>query len=528
MKTNYCKLNIVALATLVVMIFTLAPMNVMADDGAANDNNGDKYVMMNVPYSDFYGEQVDSVTSATKKKTMNERLVAGSYHTPDGGEIRGVTCPVKLGKDVDLSKYKKVNSEADLFAGEDYTYMEIGDKPSFYLEVSNEQGNLKFDIATAVQKATKKVSPDVGEVITDDHHVDYAIKLKNSETFLLENTKVYGVTLKGYGSNYSKIIMHLTQLRNIFVKNQLGGSKEDLAAFVGGTIESIIYYTSDGIYEISNIRLQVPMLVNNKDGEALKVEDIAHGTGSSKVTVNLPEHYMAEYFLDGVEIQIDNGRIVTKNLTVGTHKLTAKDRFKKFSNIDAFFTVTTEKMPAKYDGAKAIKKNNDATDDEFKMYINNITKIQVKVGNKIKTYGVTGRHGVPIIDKNNGELDFESEKVARLKADFPDLSNAEITIMSAGYKNLSFNLKKSQAGNDSKVGSGTTHGTNNDSQNTDAKNTGDKQNIDKAELTKINGQNAKNGNAVRTGDDTTLMSLVGLIAFAATAYVVYRRNLHLK
>ena len=68
MKTNYCKFNIVALATLVVMIFTLAPMNAMADDGNANDSNGDKYVMMNVPYSDFYGEQVDSVTSATKKE----------------------------------------------------------------------------------------------------------------------------------------------------------------------------------------------------------------------------------------------------------------------------------------------------------------------------------------------------------------------------------------------------------------------------------------------------------------------------
>lgn len=528
MKTNYCKFNIVALATLVVMIFTLAPMNAMADDGNANDSNGDKYVMMNVPYSDFYGEQVDSVTSATKKKTMNERLVAGSYHTPDGSEIRGVTCPIKLGKDVDLSKYKKVNSEAELFAGEDYTYMEMGDKPSFYLEVRHEEDNLKFNIAADVQKATKKVNPDVGEVITDDHHVDYAIKLKNSETFLLENTKVYGVTIKGYASNYSKKNMHLTQLRNIFVKNQLGGSKEDLASFVGGTIESIIYYTSDGIYEISNIRLQVPMLVDNKDGGALKVENVAYGTGSSKVSVNLPEHYIAEYFLDGVKVQIDNGRIVTKNLAIGTHKLTAKDTFKKFSNIDAFFTVTTEKMPAKYDGAKAIVKNNDATDDEFKTYINNITKIQVKVGNKIKAYGITGRHGVPIIDKKTGELDFESEKVARLKADFPDLSNAEITIMSAGYNNLSFNFKKGQVGNDSKVDSGTTHGTNNDSQNKDTKNTGDKQNIGKEQVNKINGQNAKNGNAVRTGDETSLMSLVGLIAFAATTYVIYRRKLHIQ
>lgn len=112
MELNFCKSKLLSLIAMVIMVLSLAPFNVFANDTNANDvnpidNNGEKFVMMNVPYSDFYGEQVDAVTSATKKKTQNERLVAGSYHTQDGSKILGVTCPVKISDGIDLSKYKK-------------------------------------------------------------------------------------------------------------------------------------------------------------------------------------------------------------------------------------------------------------------------------------------------------------------------------------------------------------------------------------------------------------------------------------
>lgn len=444
MKTHYLKSKIFALATMVFMILALVPMNAMADDTSSNNNApSEKYIMMNVPYSDFYGQKIDSVTSATKKKTMNEKIVGGSYHTPDGSQILGVTCPVKVGEGVDLSNYKKVDSEADLFAGDNYSYVEISETPKFYLEATNADGTIKFSIPEAVKKSAIRVNPKIGDIaITDDRHVDYAIKLKNYETFLFESTKVYGVTIEGYGQDYSTQIRHLAQIRNIYKKYQIGASKEEMGSLIGGKVEKIIYYTSDGIYVI-NKTINIPKLIDNKTGEALKVDNVAYGTGSTPVTVNLPSRTFS-FFIDGnaEDVQIDNGRIVTTGLSVGVHKLTAKDRFKEYANVDAYFTVTTDKMPAKYDGKKSIVKEENFTDEDFAGYLNNVTKMQIKVGDKTETYKVSGKHSIPILDKKTGNLDFESDKVAKVKTDFPDLSNAEITVLSDGYKDLKFNLKK--------------------------------------------------------------------------------------
>ena len=59
MKTHYLKSKIFALATMVFMILALVPMNAMADDTSSNNNApSEKYIMMNVPYSDFYGQKI--------------------------------------------------------------------------------------------------------------------------------------------------------------------------------------------------------------------------------------------------------------------------------------------------------------------------------------------------------------------------------------------------------------------------------------------------------------------------------------
>ena len=55
------------------------------------------YVLMNIPYADFYKADgvtgADTVSSATKQKTRAS-LAAGSYHVnSDGSDITGVTFP---------------------------------------------------------------------------------------------------------------------------------------------------------------------------------------------------------------------------------------------------------------------------------------------------------------------------------------------------------------------------------------------------------------------------------------------------
>ena len=57
------------------------------------------YVLMNIPYADFYAAEsdvaVDAVTSATLMKPRAGALAGGSYHVdPEGSDISGVIFPV--------------------------------------------------------------------------------------------------------------------------------------------------------------------------------------------------------------------------------------------------------------------------------------------------------------------------------------------------------------------------------------------------------------------------------------------------
>lgn len=63
------------------------------------------YVLMNIPYAEFYRAEVnndvdvDVFTSATLNKTRTPGLSGGSYHAnTDGSKINGITFPVKVGE----------------------------------------------------------------------------------------------------------------------------------------------------------------------------------------------------------------------------------------------------------------------------------------------------------------------------------------------------------------------------------------------------------------------------------------------
>ena len=70
-----------------------------------------QYVLMNIPYAEFYKAEttgndiaVDAFTSATKNKTRTKGLAGGSYHeNADGSKIDGITYAVKVDPSVDLS-----------------------------------------------------------------------------------------------------------------------------------------------------------------------------------------------------------------------------------------------------------------------------------------------------------------------------------------------------------------------------------------------------------------------------------------
>ena len=76
------------------------------------------YVLMNIPYADFYKADgvagADTVSSATKQKTRAS-LAAGSYHVnSDGSDITGVTFPVKISDVSALEKYTQIKDTVKL------------------------------------------------------------------------------------------------------------------------------------------------------------------------------------------------------------------------------------------------------------------------------------------------------------------------------------------------------------------------------------------------------------------------------
>ncbi len=82
------------------------------------DVQNEVYVLMNIPYADFYKADgvtgADTVSSATKQKTRAS-LVAGSYHVnSDGSDITGVTFPVKISDASVLEKYTQVTDKSEV------------------------------------------------------------------------------------------------------------------------------------------------------------------------------------------------------------------------------------------------------------------------------------------------------------------------------------------------------------------------------------------------------------------------------
>ncbi len=207
-----------------------------------------QYVLMNIPYSAFYKAEVnndvdvDAVTSATLNKTRTASLAGGSYHrNADGSQIDGITFPVKVTDDMDMSKYTLV-ADSDsvditvtikgqtstttytgkdaLFQNEDYAYYNLTEVPSCYKEVSVDgDGNLTFDKTVGDVTTLKGLS---AELSTETRYGDYQLDIDGLRDKLTEHgaTKINGVVINTKeGSSYG-----LRHLENIWKMKELAWS----------------------------------------------------------------------------------------------------------------------------------------------------------------------------------------------------------------------------------------------------------------------------------------------------------------
>lgn len=432
------------------------------------------YVLMNIPYDQFYKAdvnndvKVDAFTSATKNKVRTGSLAGGSYHVDaSGDEITGVTFPVKVPAGTDLSKYTQITDDSKvsitvtnrgqesttdytgkdaLFESASYSYYTLSEKPSYYKELTvNEDGTFSFG---ATQGTATTITEGVtAELMTESKYGDYQLDLDGLTDTIPSGTAIYGVIVSTKeGSDYG-----MRHLENIWRVSELAWatgfttavhncptSSEHYKAMMGQHIDKVTYYTANGIYEIpvgGEKGLYVPVKF---DTSAVAVADAELKDGETSVAttisgLTLPKGFDAEYTVGGATASVKGEKLILKDVKKGAYTLTITDKSRKYAPISFEFEVYVETMPAAYNENSekpGLTKAAGATDAEFADYIKNITSVSVNG----KPYAVSGRNAVKLFN-DDGTLITDA-------APFAEGDSFEIVVTATGYKDLSFVYKK--------------------------------------------------------------------------------------
>ena len=434
------------------------------------------YVLMNIPYAAFYKAEttgndtkVDAFTSATMNKTRTKGLAGGSYHeNADGSKIDGITYAVKVDPSVDLSKYKEVKDgdsveitvtnrgqtttttltgKDTLFENASYAYYPLTEAPANYKEVSvDADGNLVFSEVKG-QEATK-VEGVTAELLTETSYGDYELDLDGLPEEI-KSDNVNAVVVKTTdGTAYG-----MRHLENIWRGNEIAWStgftsevhgcptsSEHYKSMMGKTIDSIEYYTTNGVYTMDIADIYVPVKSETTKSE---VADADIAAGKTTINVQLPDEFDPEYSVDGLDVSVEGNVLTFKAATEsraaasvkpGKYTLTIKDKKNKYADVVTTFTLTTKDMPAAYDAEnKKLVEAEGFDTDALKAYLGNITSVNVNG----KDYAASGRGSVVIINKDGTiKTDADPFKDAVAGTEF------QITVASTGYTTpLTFTYK---------------------------------------------------------------------------------------
>lgn len=399
----------------------------------------DIYVLMNIPYADFYKAElnnndvkVDATTSATKAKTRSA-LANGSYHADNSGEhISGITYPVKIKAGTDLSKLTKItdNSKVSitvnmkgkettteyegkdaLFESADYSYYELGTTaPAYYKELTiNEDGTYSFGKTTATKNTVE--GAEIEKFKTSSNYGDYQLNLNFNNVAdsdkISKDTKVLAAVITTtdgtqYGLRHVENIWKGTEFAwgTGFTTQSHGCpiSGEHYASMMGKTIDAVTYYTENGVVKYDIKDTYVP---KKFDTSAFKVENADVNSGSVKVTLpTLPEGYDAEYAAEGLtNFSIENGTLKYNATGVkpGQYTLNVKDKSSTYAPFSASFTLTTDNVVAAYNNnnkAPALVAAKDVQADDFANFVKNIQKVSVNG----KEYAASGKGSVKLIN----------------------------------------------------------------------------------------------------------------------------------
>ena len=398
----------------------------------------DIYVLMNIPYADFYKAElnkndvkVDATTSATKTKTKST-LANGSYHADNTGEhISGITYPVKIKAGTDLSNLTKITDASKvsitvnmkgkettteykgkdaLFESADYSYYVLSTAPAYYKELTvNEDGTYSFGKTTATEKTVEGAA--IEKFKTSSNYGDYQLNLNFDKVAdsdqISGNTKVLAAVITTtdgtqYGLRHVENIWKGTEFAwgTGFTTQSHGCpiSGEHYASMMGKKIDAVTYYTENGVVKYDIDDTYVPYKF---DTSAFKVENADVTSGSAKVTVpTLPEAYDAEYAAEGLtNVSVENGTLKYNATGVkpGQYTLNVTDKSSKYAPFSTSFTLTTDNVVAAYNNdvkAPALVAAKDVQADDFANFVKNIQKVSVNG----KEYAASGKGAVKLIN----------------------------------------------------------------------------------------------------------------------------------
>ena len=433
------------------------------------------YVLMNIPYAEFYAAekdangtaaQVDAVSSATKQKTRST-LAAGSYHkNADGTDISGVIYPVYVADLSILKSFKQVTDKASLtitvtpkdkeitttytgkdtlFENPDYAYYVLSEVPKFYKTLTvKSDGSFSFGKATA--KMTELGDTSVS-LKTGSHRAYY--KLEVSE-------KVSGKLPKNIKSMVSAVTLHTTDgqtyglrhVAEIWHGTKLGFGVD--SGLQDKTIDKITYYLNDGTIQTIAANIKVPKSTQNVTAT---VENALNTAREAVVTVeNLPADFVAEYTvtsgntdLSEYNFAVENGKLRwTGEPAFGTYTLTITDKSGVYAPVSTSFELKTADIIAKYDASKkALVKASDAiTEEQFAAYLKAISAVSVDG----TSYAASGKGSVTIV-KTDGVIDLTAQPFSKGEG-----ASYSLVVKATGYQDLTFTVttaKKSNSGSGS-------------------------------------------------------------------------------
>lgn len=462
----------------------------------AVNNLKSQYVLMNIPYDEFYKADlnnnsvpVDATTSATKQKTRNT-LAAGSYHAnSEGDHINGVTFPVKVTDDfydnnkdytqitddskVDITTNMKgkvstttYKGKKALFESADYSYYELSEVPSYYkIATVGTDKKLSFGAVNGTKtqidsdKVTKKFK-------TKTKYGDYQLNLdgiKDAMSFE-DDDVVYGVIVSTDDTDYA-----MRHVENIWRTEELAWSvgivteshgcplsSNHYKSMVGKTIKNVTYYTSNGIFTLP---VEYKVLEHVKDSKA-NVENAAVSAGKTNFGVALPDDFNAEYAVtDAKGKKVEGFKVTEESLASATstyaasytqnkklvisypndaenkeYTLTVSDKNNKYAPITTTFELYADTVSAAYNNDAAAPKLVKAEGATDAQFADFIGKIK-SVNVNGKKYPATGKGEVKLI-KEDGTID-------TTQAPFAEGLSFEIKVSATGYKDeLSFTYEK--------------------------------------------------------------------------------------